>query len=313
MYKNIAFLFVAFVLSSGCFKTTQKVNTTEFSLVKREKSLLWQVEGKELQKPSYIFGTIHLISADNYFLNDETRWAFQKAESVAFEIDLEEMMDFSNLLPVLMNSFMPDGMTLKDLVSAEDYILVQQHFSERGLMLDWFERIKPLFLSAMVGQEGTLTMGQQQEASKSYELEFLEMAKASQKDIHGLETTEFQMSLFDSIPLKEQADMLVSTIKSPSDPAAKNELDQLVQYYVDQDIHQLKNMISNEDSPLADHDYVLIDKRNINWIPKIKDLMHQKSTFFAVGAGHLAGENGVLRLLEKDGYVVTPVLHLTKS
>lgn len=53
---------------------------------------------------------------------------------------------------------------------------------------------------------------------------------------------------------------------------------------------------------------VLLDNRNISWIPVIEAQISKESTFIAVGAAHLAGENGVINLLKKQGYNLKPVL-----
>ncbi len=52
---------------------------------------------------------------------------------------------------------------------------------------------------------------------------------------------------------------------------------------------------------------VLLYQRNRNWVAKLKDLMPAKSLLVAVGAGHLPGDKGVINLLRKAGYTVTPI------
>ena len=51
----------------------------------------------------------------------------------------------------------------------------------------------------------------------------------------------------------------------------------------------------------------LVDKRNHNWIPKLKEIIQQKSCFIAIGAGHLGGENGLIKLLQLQGFTVEPI------
>lgn len=54
---------------------------------------------------------------------------------------------------------------------------------------------------------------------------------------------------------------------------------------------------------------IMLDGRNIDWLTKMPEMMKTKSTFFAVGAGHLPGDKGVIKLLRDKGYTVKPILN----
>ncbi len=271
-----------------------------------EKSLLWEIEGKGLKTPSYLYGTIHMIGKDDYFLTDQTRTAFDKAEQVVFEIDMEEMNNMFVQFSLLMQLFMEGGQTLRDLVSQEDYDLVKAHFEEIGLPLMLLERIKPLFLSVFasgdISQEG-FASGE----VVSYEMEFMEMAQAAKKDISGLETIEFQMSIFDSIPYKDQAAMLVESIKAEEGEGSGMDFKALVEVYKSQDLEAMQQTIEEEGASVSSYENILLSGRNTNWIPIMVKKMQKKSCFFAVGAAHLGGPNGIIALLRKEGYTLRPL------
>lgn len=271
-----------------------------------EKSLLWEIEGNGLKKPSYLYGTIHMIGKDDFFLTDETRAAFDKTEQVVFEIDMEEMNNMFVQFSLLMDLFMEDGQTLRGLVSQEDYDLVKAHFEEIGLPLMLLERIKPLFLSVFasgdISQEG-FASGE----VVSYEMEFMEMAQAAKKDISGLETIEFQMSIFDSIPYKDQAAMLVESIKAEGGESGGMDFKALVEVYKSQDLEAMQQTIEEEGASVSSYENILLSGRNANWIPIMAKKMQKKSCFFAVGAAHLGGPNGVIALLRKEGYSLRPL------
>jgi uncharacterized protein YbaP (TraB family) len=74
-----------------------------------------------------------------------------------------------------------------------------------------------------------------------------------------------------------------------------------------QQIDELYQMIAAEGGVISEEQGKFLDDRNLNWIPQIKNFVKEQNTFIAVGAGHLGGPNGVIRLLEKEGYVLTPV------
>ncbi len=274
---------------------------------KKEKSLLWEISGNGLAQTSYLYGTIHMIGADDFFLTEKTKEAFQKAEKLTLEINMEEMMDMSKMMPLLMQSFMKNDTTLKDLLTEEEYGKVKGHFEKVGLPMMFVERIKPMFLSAM-GNEDITSMNQSGDV-KSYEMEFMTMAKERDIPLDGLETAEYQMSMFDSIPYKTQAKMLVESIGSPdSDSNGKSQFDELVKLYKSRDLYGLQEMLQTDETGIKDYEDLLLVNRNKNWIPVMEDMMKNGIVFFAVGAGHLAGEEGVVALLRQKGYEVKPII-----
>ena len=267
-------------------------------------ALLWKIEGKKLAQPSYLYGTIHIIDSEDYFLPSGTLAAMDNTDKMMFEIDMNEMSDMSNMMGVMMKAFMKDGLSLKDLITAADYELVNAHFQKMGLPLAMLERIKPMFLSAFAYGDmdpNSLQSGEM----KSYEMEFFEMAQSAGKPVGGLETIDFQMGLFDSIPYKAQAEMLVETIKKAD--TSSDEFDKMTQMYTSQQISAMVAMIGDEDEQLSEHEDLLLGMRNRNWIPVMGEQMIAQPTFFAVGAGHLAGPQGVIHLLRQAGYTVSPI------
>lgn len=269
-----------------------------------ENSLLWEITGQGLETPSYLFGTIHMIGKKDFFLTEQMETAFAKTKRVAFEIDMEEMSDLSTLMPLMMKTFMAEGTTLRDLVSEEDYKLVKKHFEEIGLPMMLLDRIKPMFLSAMSSGD-MFGADSGPESMVSYEMELMQMAKKQEKDIAGLETVEFQMSMFDSIPYDAQAQMLVESIKSGQ--SGDDQFADMVRLYKNQDILGMQTMLKDEDEGIADYEDLLLAGRNRNWIPIMADMMKQGATFFAVGAGHLGGKTGVVALLRQEGYQVKAI------
>ena len=277
-------------------------------------ALLWKISGKELEEPSYLYGTIHIIPEEDFFLTEATKTAFDAAEQVTFEVDMDKMDNPLLQLMLMKDIFMKDKMTLQKLLSEEDYAVVKAHFVEQGMesAFPMFERIKPMFTQMMASmdmeemQKGGGMGGGLGEGMKSYEFEFAEMAKEADKKIQGLETISYQMSMFDSIPYEAQAEMLVETIKMGSDSEA-DMLQELVDLYKSQNIEAMVSSISADESGLAQYEDLLLNTRNKNWIPVMEKQMSKKTTFFAVGAGHLAGEEGVINLLRAAGYTLEPM------
>lgn len=274
-----------------------------------EKSLLWKIEGNGAVDHSYLYGTIHMINESDFFLPKGTMSAIDQSDEMVFEIDMNEMSDMGSMMGLMSKAFMKDGKTISDLLSEEDYKLLEDKFAKLGLPMMMLERIKPAFLTVFAYDIDP--NGMQNGSIKSYEMEFFEMANNANKPVSGLETLEFQMSVFDSISYEDQAKMLVDALKAGD--SENDDFKVMTNMYVSQNINAMVEMIG-EDEMMGgdDNNDILLTGRNKNWIPVMSDLMKTKKVFFAVGAAHLAGENGVIHLLRKEGYILTPLSHVVE-
>ena len=126
----------------------------------------------------------------------------------------------------------------------------------------------------------------------------------------GLETVEDQVNVFEKIPYADQAKALVELIKEIKKDAnsGKAEFKKLLDLYLAQDIDGMVVMSGEEFfGDLENGEAELLTNRNQKWITKIKTMSKEKPTFYAVGAAHLGGPNGVIRLLMKEGYSLKPI------
>lgn len=265
----------------------------------KQHSLLWEISGNGLAKPSYLFGTIHAICPKDFVMNQSIEQSVTKSSQVYLELDMDEpsmMMDMQKMM------FMPEGTTLKSLMKEGDYQLVAQFFKDSiGINVDKVQKLKPFALSSMT------VMKMLNCPIKSYEMTFVEMAKAQKKEVLGLETVEEQMSAIDKMGYEQQADlMLVKMVKNWN--TDKNTFGQMIKDYKSQNLEGLLKDMTSSSTMDVEFEKNLLNDRNKNWVPRIKKVIHEKSTFFAVGAGHLPGENGVINLLRKEGYIVKAVV-----
>ena len=125
------------------------------------------------------------------------------------------------------------------------------------------------------------------------------------KEILGLENTQEEIELLNNIPVDSVISELMQQVNR-KDNGNDSELRQLVNAYKNQDQPALNTLI-NESKDLTDDLGIFLDDRNKKWISRIADKMSRSSVFFAVGAGHLWGDNGVITLLRKQGYTVEPL------
>jgi uncharacterized protein len=295
-YFSALLVFIGFTVQAQTKEATPSVFTPQ-------NALLWEVSGKGLTKPSYIYGTIHMIPKADFFLTDATKKALSESQKVMFEINMKDMQNPMMIFSIMSKAMMPRGQKLRDLISAEDYALVKTRFEEIGMPLAMLETIKPMFLSAMVDGGDNPMDTTSKSATTGYEMEIMKIAEKDKKEMGGLETMAFQMGIFDSIPYKTQAEMLVKAIKSVNH--GDSEFKTMVEMYKSQDIEAMAGtMKASDDNELSKYEGILLTSRNKNWIPLIAKNSAEKSTFYAVGAGHLGGEMGVVNLLRKEGFTL---------
>jgi len=177
---------------------------------------------------------------------------------------------------------------------------MDEYFTEHfGAGLAQVGMLKPLALSSMV-----LTAGMPCTDIKAYEMELAELANQHELAILKLESVEFQMELFDRIPLADQVEWLWHGVDQEEE--SQRVMQTMVDAYVSEDLNQLLAAMQ-QDPQMMEYMELLLDERNRNWIAPIRDMMHEQQLFIAVGAGHLPGEQGVIRLLQEAGYTVEPV------
>lgn len=262
-----------------------------------EKSLFWHVSGNGLQKPSFIYGTIHLTCPGDVVITDTIKKAFVASEQVYLEIDMDDPDLLKKMQPKLM---LPQGQHIKDFMAEEDYKTIDAHLtSKMGVGLSQVGIMKPFAIFSMIMATTLPCM------SQGYETAFVNLAKEQKKEMFGLETMDFQLSIFDKIPNKEFLHMVADMIRRKSD--IDKEFYQLMDLYKKQDIDSLLTFMNSSEWNFKGFEEEFIYKRNANWASLIPKLAAEKSSFFAVGAGHLGGEKGILQLLRNAGYTVNAV------
>src|SRR5690554_591509 len=223
-----------------------------------EPSLLWQIEGNGLEKPSYLFGTIHMICEEDYIMTPAIEHSLKNTEAFYAEIDFsnqEEMM--------MMQAAMSVDEPLSKRLDSKTYEEFKNLLSgPLNIEIDALENLSDAAIVSMIAMKSFPC-----ETLKMYELEILREFKEK-----GFESTQ-----------------------------------RLVALYKEQQIDDLLHLM-RESSYMNEETYrEMLTKRNHEWVEKIPEIMEQHATFFAVGAGHLGGDQGVLQLLRTRGYEVLPV------
>ena len=270
-----------------------------------DKSLLWKVYGNGIKDTSFLYGTIHMIEKKDFVVSKILKSKLKKSEALVMEINLD--LDDKSKQFVRENALYPSGKSIKDFVNEEDYLFFQSYLKDslkmNGLKIKICEMMRPFYAQSLI-------MADQMKKTESYEKTFHKLAKKKEK--LGLETIQEQMTILAGGELQTQVNEFIKEMKNCK-LDAENEMAKLVQFYKNQDVQGLYNeMIASMEEEggkmggVTKEDF--LDNRNKRWIPKLVQLMNTKTIFIAVGAGHLAGENGVIQLLRNQGYIVSPII-----
>lgn len=262
---------------------------------KLENSLLWSISGNGIKQPSYLYGTMH-ITCDTLF-KEHTHRALKASKVLYLEIPDQDESEMQDMMKILDMSMMKGGEKISALLPKADYQKLDSIArSIMGVPAAMLDRIYPsVVLLILSGMEDY------QKCPYSIESALTHIVRQQDKEIKGLETTAEQMKMFTSVPLEEQVEGLTKFVNGNSSDEIN--LDAL---YASGDIDEMARLIYEAmDKKNAD---VLLIRRNKNWVNQIKVLTAENPIFFAVGAGHLGGEEGVIRLLRKEGFTVEPVL-----
>ncbi len=262
------------------------------------KTLLWEVSGGGLSQPSYFLGTMHLLCPGDAFISPTLKTVLDRVKSVYLEVDMDDMMQMMGAMSSMM---MQGDTTLSQLLNEEEMAQVKAYFTDKmPLPFMMLQRYKPMLLQAMVAQQMMPC-----DAGSGTESLLMTEAQKRKISIEGLETLSYQAGLFDSIPYSEQAKALIESLNETDDQGEM--ASEMISSFNEQDLDKMAALTMKEEGGIAQHLDLLLYNRNRNWIKEFKKIAPRGSYLFAVGAGHLPGEMGVLELLKKAGFQVRPV------
>lgn len=282
LFKSLAVTFLII------FSATTQAQTKPSKL---ENSLLWEVSGNGLTKPSYLYGTIHMICGGDYFLSDKAKKAFAASEKLVLEIDLSDPKEMTAMQQMAMGKEPLDKTLTPEQLSKLDVILKKT----TGMTV---QQVNSFSLTTVMSLIFVKTFGCND--IKLYEMEFITLAKNRNLKIAGLETVKSQFEILENAYTNDEMLAMLSE-------ASPDETVVLVDNYKKENIEEIYKNTTSENLMNENTKNKMVDQRNKNWVTQMPELMKQQPTFFAVGAAHLSGEEGVIKLLRKAGYTVKPV------
>ncbi len=260
-------------------------------------SFIWKVSGST--GAVYLVGSVHLLTADFYPLAPALQSAYEDSDRLVEEVDLGEMLSSTSQLALLSRGMLPAGQTLGGVISDKTLALVQTRAAAVGLPFAPLSQMKPWFLSLM------LTALEWQKAGFDENLgldkHFYDLAQQDAKPVQGLETTDDQIAAFDGMSADAQEQLLASSLEElDSDVANINALTTAWKTGNVAEVERLALADIQSDATLYDR---LLVARNRRWLPAIEALLARPGrAFIVVGAAHLVGPDGLLKMLEAKGY-----------
>ena len=254
----------------------------------------------------HIFGTIHILPPGLDWRSDKFNAAFAAADTLVMEtVDGDPDEEAALMAKMMANAMYSNGETLKDYLSEADYERVSAAAQNIGVPSVSMAQMKPWLAAVTMELALAFEQGYTEEAGVEVVLE--KEALAAGKSLGALETSEFQLSLFDEMSENAQLEYLVSSAVTID--MAREVYDVDLQEWLDGDVAGQSAFMDPDIMGTSDASDEFIDLlirgRNEAWIPQIEALLEDPGTvMIAVGAGHLAGPDSVILMLREKGYTV---------
>ena len=276
--------------------------------------LLWKISGNGLQKPSYIIGTYHLAPVSFTDSIKGLKAALDASEQVYGEIIMADMTSPENMQKMQAAMMLPDGQTLDKLFTADEMTRINALVKSvlgvdmtNPMVAQQLGKLTPYALQVQLGVLIYLKKHPGFNPNEGFDSYFQKEAAAKGKGVGGLETFDFQINtLYKSATMERQKQLLLCMADNLE--FTEEQTENVVKAFFTQDLDGIEKAmdakLNNTCDGTPEEKETLIYSRNDNWMKQMPEIMKQKGTFFAVGAGHLPGERGLLAQLKKAGYTV---------
>ena len=283
-------------LFAALFATTLNFGSSQAQeKIKLENSVLWKVEHPKLKKPSYIFGTLHFMCESDFQIPEKVTKAFNNADALVLEVNFADPKEMQS-----MQESMSNPKKISEELSKEQYNDLDK------LVIKVTEMPLSTYDAYGLSMLNTILMTKMLPCSrfKSPENELTLLATKSQKQIFSLEKASQQLEIIRNAYPPEFAFKQIMLFES-----YKEDFNNAIKAYKNEDISTAVGLISKDDYMNENATILMQINRNKNWVEKMPVMMEGRSNLFAVGAAHLTDDYGIIHLLRKKGYTVTPVFN----
>lgn len=292
MMKVLSIVFTVFVLIScaGVDKKTVDSST-------KPETFMWKLTSETATV--YMLGSIHLGQKDMYPLHEKIEKAYDTSDYLVVEADISSDKIAQIQALTMKYGMFTDGKTLKSVLPEATYEKLDAELKTLNLSAAAFNGFKPwLVVLTLASLEAS---NEQMDAQLGIDMYFLSKARETSKSILELESVEFQLQLFDGIPMEKQIAYVENAVVKKDDDS-KDLLKKLVAAWKNADAKEMAS-IMEKNKKEDGIDSVLFGKRDEGMAEKIIGYLATDKTYFiVVGAGHLAGKHSIIENLRKKGY-----------
>jgi uncharacterized protein YbaP (TraB family) len=281
------------VILAFCWLATATAATAEIE----DRSFLWRAVSGE--RSVYLLGSIHFMKADSYPLSPAVENAFEIAETVVFEADLDQLNRAAVLM--LAEGTLEGDAILADVVSQELYREVSKRLEAAGMSIGNFTKMKPWMLALSLTSFELMRAGYL--GGEGVDAHFDARAKNEGKRRDALESVEFQVSLFADLTDEESEEFLRYTLVELD--AVIPVVDEIVATWKAGDPTRMEALLAEGFDEYEGLYERMVTDRNLAWLPKIEGLLEgDADAMVVVGSLHLVGKRGLIELLRAKGYEV---------
>jgi uncharacterized protein len=284
---------------AACAAILATLGQVDVAPAQSPRNFIWKVSSPT--GAIYVVGSVHLLTKDYYPLSPALEAAFKDSDLLVEEADLAELEAPASQFKLLSRGLLPGNQSLDKVISPATYELVTKRVEALGMPLEPLKRFKPWMLALTLVQLEWQKAGF--DGSLGLDRHFYDRAKVDGKAVQGLETVDFQLSLFDGLSAEEQDRMLASSLEDVD--AERANVVRLIDAWKAGDAATVERLMLDElkDDPVM-HERLLV-ARNRAWLPKLDALLGRAGrAFVVVGAAHLVGPEGVLAMFRAKGYKV---------
>lgn len=270
--------------------------------------LLWKVSGNGLEKPSYIFGTHHIAPLSVLDSVPGFNDAFASVDKVYGELVMSEMTSPAAQQTMMTYAMAPQDSTLTAVLTpaqADSLTAILRKYMGPMVEAANFAPMKPAMVATALAMVQSQVAFPNFNPQEQLDTEIQKRAAAAGKEVGGLETMEEQCQALFGSSILEQANDLMDAVRH--DDHALEVAQKLASAYLAGDLQQMLSIIEDPTFGTGEGTERILNKRNANWVRVMAGLLPTASVLIAVGAGHLPGDKGLISLLRKEGYTVTPV------
>jgi len=251
----------------------------------------------------YLYGTIHILKPSTTWKTDDFKSTFSRIDSLYVEADMATPAGAQTIQNmVTARAAMPDGKTLKTIMNDSQYEKFDAAIQKMGIPAGSLDKLQPWMIGLQMMMRDAAKHGYS--SGSGVDQALIVDAKTSGKPIKFLESVELQGELLTGGSFEQQVDSLLFQLES-MDKTPKM-LDILVSEWSDGDLNGLDALMGSPDMYGSQAQYdSFLKNRNVDWVKKIEAMLDQPGTIMiAGGAGHFAGPDSVILMLEKNGHDV---------